>query len=351
MKTFLSFIVLLLSLLASSAQPLLRQSFTTSSPPATVFWTGGLVLSNAANQNKLEYTNGVLSLVATNIAGAPTNTGFWLTNSDIAIVGVQKNSPSLYMSGHGWKTTATAGSQPINSRIQLEPVQGTTTPTANLTFGFATNGLIFANMMTLSSAGVLSLPIGTANLTFGANTYGSSFSISGNASIGSSGSFLIGTRGSVSSHVNGVLSLQNNAGTDSYGISFGGTSPTNGLVQFISLSTGNSNGTVNLRSGNTNTWLNFGSENIGTHMTNWTGDTTSFVGFTNTSPYNQIWNIRGTSGNIVFWNRTGLAGSTAAGIAVWTNTIIASGSDIVVGVNCGLAIDTGVGVVGGGRAF
>jgi hypothetical protein len=193
--------------------------------------------------------------------------------------------------------------------------------------------------------------LGASARRFG-TVYGSAATMDGNGlNLTSVGLVYWTGRSTLKSPKDKYFSLSDSADRDFGGVFLGGSSPTNGLLRFTSSSIGNSNGVIELRSGNTNTWLSFGSENIGTHMTNWTADATSFPGTTNTSTYNQIWNVRGTSGNIVFWNRTGLAGATAAGIAIWTNTIIASGSDIVIGVNCGIAIDTGVSVTGGGRAF
>jgi hypothetical protein len=214
------------------------------------------------------------------------------------------------------------------------------TPVTNLLFD-SINGMTIGSSTTVTPAGAGGLA-----------ALGSVFAA--NMRVPATGQFYWQSQSIMSSHKDGAIDLSGGLGRDFLGIFLGSQiarSPTNGLIQFISSSTGNSNSTINLRSANTNVWLKLGSHDIGTHSTNWTADATSFVGYTNTTDYNQIWNVRGTSGNIVFWNRTGLAGATAAGVAIWTNTVVTTGSDIVVGVNCGIAIDTGVSVVGGGRAF
>jgi len=106
----------------------------------------------------------------------------------------------------------------------------------------------------------------------------------------------------------------------------------------------------NLAHGNTNVFT-VNTNGFASWPTNYIPVVTSWVGTTNTSGAVQVWNISGTSGNIRFLNRTGQSGGTAAGVYLWTNTVTGSGSDIILGVNCGIEIDTGVGVIGTGRTF
>lgn len=58
-----------------------------------------------------------------------------------------------------------------------------------------------------------------------------------------------------------------------------------------------------------------------------------------------IANVSGTSGTYVYYHRSGAIGATVCGTALYTNTIIASGDQVPVGVNCGIQIVSGIGVV------
>lgn len=77
-----------------------------------------------------------------------------------------------------------------------------------------------------------------------------------------------------------------------------------------------------------------------TNVTAWAANT---AGYTNIVGYDNIVNLSGTSGTFVFYNRSGAGGATVCGTSLYTNTIIASGVDIDVGVNCGFQIVNGVG--------
>lgn len=55
-------------------------------------------------------------------------------------------------------------------------------------------------------------------------------------------------------------------------------------------------------------------------------------------------NVIGTSGSIVYWGRTGANGVTPCGFPIFTNTVSVVGQVIPVGVNCGIQINSGVGV-------
>lgn len=84
-----------------------------------------------------------------------TKPGLQLENPTGAFPGLQQYSPSLHLVGQGWKTTAAAASQPVEFRLYVQPVQGTTNPTANLLIDFAVDGGAFTNRFKLSSGGVL----------------------------------------------------------------------------------------------------------------------------------------------------------------------------------------------------
>ena len=79
--------------------------------------------------------------------------------------------------------------------------------------------------------------------------------------------------------------------------------------------------------------------------TNYTAAVANTVGLTNTTTRTEVWNIYGTSGTLAFHNRTAVDGATVCGVSVWTNTVTATGSDYIVGPNCGIKIYTGVGTI------
>lgn len=62
------------------------------------------------------------------------STGLSLTNNSVATVGNQQISPGLRFRGNGWKTSATAASNPVDFRIDLLPVQGSSNPSSRLRF-------------------------------------------------------------------------------------------------------------------------------------------------------------------------------------------------------------------------
>lgn len=66
--------------------------------------------------------------------------GFAAVNSTPAAVNAQQISGAFRFKGFGWKTTAPAGSQAVESRSWLLPIQGTTSPTSILKWEFSTNG-------------------------------------------------------------------------------------------------------------------------------------------------------------------------------------------------------------------
>jgi hypothetical protein len=110
-----------------------------------------------------------LSIEVDALGTTPTN-GIILTNTTAAASNAQQYSPALEMVGNGWKTTATAASQPVAFRQYVVPVQGSANPTANWTLESAVNGGAFGNGMTYSSAGNLTT---VGSITGGAGSFSS----------------------------------------------------------------------------------------------------------------------------------------------------------------------------------
>lgn len=111
------------------------QTPLTSDIDGAQYWFTNLATVKATN-----YFSDVPSL-GTTIVGA-----LQLTNSTAASVGAQQNSPALLLAGNGWKTTATAASQPISAGFYLKPVQGSTAPTAQMRWVYSINGAAFTDI-------------------------------------------------------------------------------------------------------------------------------------------------------------------------------------------------------------
>jgi len=93
--------------------------------------------------------------------------GLKLHNLTAASSGNQQYSPSLLLSGNGWKTNATAASQDVSFRINTVPVQGTANPSGNLTFSSQINEAGYSDRAVLTSSGVFTTGgfIGAGSLT------------------------------------------------------------------------------------------------------------------------------------------------------------------------------------------
>ena len=71
--------------------------------------------------------------------GTTSTDGLILTNPTAAAAGAQQISPRLRWTGQGWKTNATAGSQIVDWKAELVPVQGAANPQARLDFNYQIN--------------------------------------------------------------------------------------------------------------------------------------------------------------------------------------------------------------------
>lgn len=92
-------------------------------------------------------------------AVAATSTdGHVLETTTAATVGAQKWSPRIRWKGFGWKTNATAASQAVEFAAEVQPVQGAAAPTGNWVLKASIDGGAYLNVMTISSAGLLTIP-------------------------------------------------------------------------------------------------------------------------------------------------------------------------------------------------
>lgn len=134
--------------------------------------------------------------------------GHLLTNTTAAVAANQQYSPSLILTGQGWKTTATAASQQVDWRITNVPVQGSSTPTSNLIFSSQINGAGYTDRFTLGSGGAL--------------TSLASITTSSSVTTGAGGFFKFAGSTTIDAPTNGELRLTNNAVTGFTRLDFGG---------------------------------------------------------------------------------------------------------------------------------
>jgi hypothetical protein len=94
-----------------------------------------------------------LKFVANNIGITQANgAGIWLVNNTPATAGgaaFQQNSPSLVLEGQGWKTNATAESQPVRYSFHVVSIEGSGNPGGRLTIGTSLNNAPYTRIMTI----------------------------------------------------------------------------------------------------------------------------------------------------------------------------------------------------------
>lgn len=154
-------------------------------------------------------TSGVITQTQTSL-GTTTASAYIARNTTAATSGNQQISPSIDLEGQGWKTTATAASQSVRSRIVLLPVQGSTAPGGNLLFQRSIDGGTWTTYLTLDISGSIT----TTGSIFGSSSF----------TAGASGNIAWNGRTSMSSPSNGIMRIGDNAGTDFGRLTFGGTS-------------------------------------------------------------------------------------------------------------------------------
>jgi hypothetical protein len=107
-----------------------------------------------------------------------TGPSLTVTNSTAATASGSANqgwSAAYVTCGNGWKTTATAGSQPVCWEMYALPVTGTSAPTSNLQFGYNVNGGSYLVPVTMAQSGVVTGAGFYADLTVAASTCGDCF--------------------------------------------------------------------------------------------------------------------------------------------------------------------------------
>ena len=177
-----------------------------------------------APQSRFDITTTGLGVTQTNTSG------LLLANTTSAAAGAQQISPALRFRGQGWKTDATAASQPVDFQIDVLPVQGTASPDATLRIKSSINGGAYTDHITTSSVGrttINGIPAGT-----GANN--AWLNVNGGSVTGS----VEGIRTSANVSADLLISIENARNTGATGdatfqAKVGGTSAGDPRVQFV----------------------------------------------------------------------------------------------------------------------
>ncbi|MFA5772897.1 MAG: NYN domain-containing protein, partial [Thermoplasmata archaeon] len=209
---------------STAANQLLSLDFYNSTNNKLVIKGDGNVgIGQTVPTSKLDVTTAGLGVTQT------TSSGLALVNTTAALVGAQQISPALRWSGFGWKTDATAGSQAVDFRAFITPVQGAANPTGYLGFGSSVNGGAYSdNQMVITTAG---------NVGIGQTAPLSKLGITGNASIGATyGAIVAPTSGMIIEGNVGIGEVSPGSklsvsGGGSFGAGYDTTAaPTGGLI-------------------------------------------------------------------------------------------------------------------------
>lgn len=133
-------------------------SVSNSDTTLTISPTSGAVVAslNLGHANSWTAAQTILETV-----NATSADGLVLSNTTAAANNAQQWAPRVHWIGQGWKTTATAASQTVDWIAELQPVQGSTNPTANLVFSSQVNAGGYTSQVTFASTGSIIGSAGT----------------------------------------------------------------------------------------------------------------------------------------------------------------------------------------------
>lgn len=268
-------------------------------------------------------TTGAFTTVATSGAITATLTGqtpdtyingLSLINSTAAAANDQQHSPSLILTGQGWKTAATAASQQVDWRIANVPVQGSSAPTSTLLFASQINSGGYTTRLTLSSSG---------DLTAGGSVLAAAANITGTIRLGATSNIEWEGRGELRSSADGIIELFNDANNAFTRLNFGGTTSS-----FVALQSSGTALTVGTADGGTSAGAltvsgvltaNGGATVVGTLTC---GSTTSILLGTAGSAVGNIGFRNATSGTITLAPATGALGTVTLTLPAATDTLV-----------------------------
>jgi hypothetical protein len=168
-------------------------AFTTLAASSTVSGTGfstylasppaiGGTAAAAGSFTTLTSTTAAANL-ASNLTQASNTSldGLTLIDSTAASAANQQYSPRIRLTGQGWKTTATAASQPVDVIMEVQPVQGTTNPASTFAISRQINGGGYLNVFSYNSSGTMTF--GNATDIPGSNSFSATGTTSFNGNI------------------------------------------------------------------------------------------------------------------------------------------------------------------------
>jgi hypothetical protein len=258
----------------------------------------------------VEINNGTAGGNATlRVGNAPTGNsvadGIQLYDLTTASGGSQQFSPAIHLQGQGWKTNVTAGSQSVDARMYLAPVQAAANPLGNINFDLQTNALGYTNVFQLSA---VSSPVNYISLSNGAT--------GGNPTFTSTGT---------DTNVGVAFALK---GTGSYQITDDPGAAGRTSVQFVNNNATSKSSQFSYYSGTTPLW-SFGNDST-------TNGAQDFYIFDNVNSRSRIFfdtNNRNLTGSTGIWGW----GSTASAVSYTVDTGLARTAAAVVEVNNGNA--------------
>lgn len=165
----------------STTKDLLASGGTTYSADGTSLTLTGTVFSiNVANNNIWT----ALQVFNASALGTITTASATFLNGTAATVGAQQVSPSTVWGGNGWKTTATAASQPVTFQAYVLPVQGAAAPSANWILQSSINNGTYSTVFSIDNNGNPTFGNAVGNVTLTLNNLAEQFQIKGVASNG-----------------------------------------------------------------------------------------------------------------------------------------------------------------------
>lgn len=123
---------------------------------------GKLILGSASAYDEVNDRLGITTTSPTSKIHVQTNSlgttqvstaGIQLINSTVAAVNSQQISPPIIWSGQGWKTVATAASQPVDFMAHVVPIQGSSLATGEWRLHSQQNGGGFSNRFSVDTVG------------------------------------------------------------------------------------------------------------------------------------------------------------------------------------------------------
>jgi hypothetical protein len=206
--------------------------------------TPTLNLRDGTTNQWANFGAGITTLTYTNGGTNVSNPGLVITNSTPAISNGQQVA-AIKLSGNGWKTTATAASQPVEWQMKNVPVQGSANPSSVLVWESIINGGTPTTNMTLTSGSALGniTSISAGGAAFNVNFQGdvSARTLVTSSSITSGLGLALGTGGNVA-WVSGPSYFP--IGT--YGVSWRNSGGTDNAFHMQTLSTTNITANTNI---------------------------------------------------------------------------------------------------------